>query len=199
MNALDQQPRLFLISGSTRRPSYTRALVEVVAEMLVMQGAQTEHWSLADRPLAIADPRFHRDPTLHSDAVVRRFVSYAADCDGFILATPIYHNSLSGVLKNALDHLSIEQFKYKPVGLLSHGGNRSTQAADHLRVVVRGLWGVTTPTQVCTSSTDFRSTDDGMSYELVSDDINQRLARFCKEFIVFSTHFRFIREHLATD
>ncbi len=70
-------------------------------------------------------------------------------------SSPVYHNSYSGVLKNTLDHLDIPHFRNKAVGLVSHGGDGSTQPVDHLRVVVRGLNGIATPTNVCTRKDDY--------------------------------------------
>jgi FMN reductase len=108
-----------------------------------------------------------------------------------VLASPIHHNSFSGVLKNALDHLAIPQFRYKPVALLSHGGNRSTQAVDQLRIVARGLYAVAIPAQVCTSKQDFMETTQG--YGLISEDIMERLVRLAGELMLFGNVLRELR------
>ena len=44
------------------------------------------------------------------------------EADFFILGTPNYHGSFSGILKNALDHLNMDYFKMKPVGLIGNSG-----------------------------------------------------------------------------
>lgn len=41
-----------------------------------------------------------------------------------ILATPNYHGTLSGVLKNALDLMSMQEFEGKVVGLVAVSGGR---------------------------------------------------------------------------
>jgi NAD(P)H-dependent FMN reductase len=191
--AIAASVQILLITGSTRRPSYTKALSDNVERMLGLCGATTIQWDLGEQPLPIADPRFHYDPAQHPDEIVRSLVAIASCSDGFVLSSPIYHNSCSGVLKNALDHLAIPQFSYKPVGLISHGGNRSTQAVDHLRIVVRGLLGVATPTQICTAQADYR--DAGEGYELVSSEILRRVERFAVELIFFSAQFALYRQH----
>ncbi len=183
--------QILLISGSLRQISYTRVLANEAQTALDRRGVRTIHWSLSETALPIADPAFHDDPASHPDRAVRSLVTAADESDAFILASPIYHNSYSGVLKNALDHLAIAQFRYKPVGLMSHGGNRSPQAVDHLRIVVRGLLGVATPTQVCTAASDFQMASEG--YALQSEDILQRIERFALELVVFAEAFRDLR------
>ena len=188
--------QILLISGSTREPSFTRTLTTKVQEALIQRGAQTVLWDLRNSPLPIANPEFHSDPTQHTNSKVRRFVVHAAKADAFILASPIYHNSYSGTLKNALDHLAIAQFYYKPVGLLSHGGDRSTQAVDHLRIVVRGLRGTAISTQVCTGLADYSgSGPDG--YQLVSPAISDRIDRLVTELLVFAQVLRLVRKTIA--
>lgn len=173
--------RALLISGSTRLPSYTRTLAQFVENNLVSLGLHTRHWDLRSQPLPITDPTYHHDPTLTPDLRVQEFVAAADSSDAFVLASPIYHNSFSGVLKNALDTLTIKQFQYKPVSLISFGGARSSQAVDQLRIVVRGLHGLTLPTQVCAERDDFREHSTGSNYVLVSSDIRLRVSILCKE------------------
>lgn len=168
-----------------------------VVKSLAEREITVHHWNLRDAPLPIANPEFHNDPAQHIDPTVRKLVTVADSCDAFVLSSPIYHNSYSGVLKNALDHLAIAQFYYKPVGLLGHGGNRSPQAVDHLRIVVRGLLGFAITTQVCTASSDYRITDDGV-YELEAEDILSRIERFTTELVMLTHTFRIVRQNLLS-
>lgn len=183
--------RVLFFCGSVRQPSHTRALTEAVEKALIERGAFTTHWDLRGSPLPFANPDFHDDPRRHDDDRVRSLVAAADEADAFVLSSPIYHNSYSASLKNVLDHLAIRQFWYKPVGLMSHGGNRSTQAVDQLRIVTRGLLGIAIPTQVCTSDQDYRSSADG--FVLESADIGQRTERFASELVLFAAEFRRIR------
>ena len=160
-------------------------LTATIGARLDSLGAETFHWDLRERPLPIADPNHHDDPSRHPDPAVRDLVHLASEASGFVLASPIYHNSYSGVLKNALDHLSIGQIQLKPVGLASHGGHRSPQAVDHLRIVVRGLLGLAIPTQVCTSAGDFCEGRRGAP--LSSQDILQRIDRFALELVALAS------------
>lgn len=188
-------PRVLLVSGSIRSTSYTRTLTELGRWLMEERGAEALHWNLRETPLPVADPEFHHDPAANPSASVQEFVAATEWADACVWSSPIHHNSYSGVLKNALDHLAIRNLRYKAVGLMSHGGNRSTQAVDHLRVVARGLMAVAVPTQVCTSRQDFIPTPQG-GYELTSADIAARLDRFARELVTFAQVLRHVREHL---
>ena len=101
-----------------------------------------------------------------------------------VLASPVYHNSYSGVLKNCLDHLAIPQFLYKPVGLISHGaGLSAVQVCDHLRIVVRGLYGVALPRQLVTVKDDYDF--DGEAAYLVGEGALERLEALVNEMMMF--------------
>ncbi|MDH3595415.1 MAG: NAD(P)H-dependent oxidoreductase, partial [Rhodospirillales bacterium] len=118
----------------------------------------------------------------------------AGRADAFVLATPVYHNSYSGVLKNALDYLGSEQFKYRPVGLASHGG-RSTQAVDHLRQVVRSVLGVAIPTQVCTAMADYGDVpDDHGCHRIADPEMLCRIERFAEELVLFARSLEGLHE-----
>jgi NAD(P)H-dependent FMN reductase len=159
--------------------------------VLGASGAETTVWWLSERPLPPADPKYHHDASSHPDPAVRQLVAQAGEAGGIVLASPVYHNSYSGILKNALDHLSMDQFHRKPVGLAGHGGNRTTQAVDHLRIVVRGLLGVALPSQVCTANEDFEETPGG--YRLLSSDIEARIQRVAEELILFAQTLQLLR------
>jgi NAD(P)H-dependent FMN reductase len=90
-----------------------------------------------------------------------------------------------------LDHLTIRCFHLKPVGLVSHGGNRNTQAVDHLRIVVRGLLGVAIPTQVCTADKDYD--EAAQDYSISNSAIAQRIDRFVGELLMFAQQMIWLR------
>jgi NAD(P)H-dependent FMN reductase len=177
--------RVLLIAGTVVPNSSTRRALLQVCEMLQQRGAETEIWDLAQRPVPIADPRYFGDPLEHPDPSVKRLLGAAREADGFILASPVYHNSYSGVIKNCLDHLSVDHFLYKPVGLIACGLSLSAiQVCDQLRIVVRGLRGVALPTQVVAVSTDFKQALNGEGREC--DGLADRLEALVVDLMAFS-------------
>ncbi len=178
----DGRPRVLVLGGSLARPSHTGTLIRTIRDALDARGAEAEVWDLAERPLPFADPAYHRDPASHPSPDVRRLVALADRADALVLASPIYHNSYSGLLKNALDHLALPQFEGKPVGLASNAGRLPlTHAVDHLRQVVRGLGGIAIPTQVATTGQDYALADG--QYRLVSPEVRERIDRFAGELV----------------
>jgi NAD(P)H-dependent FMN reductase len=173
---------LLLLGGSLHRPSHTSAMLRVMEAELLRRGQEPVLWNLGERPVPPPDPQYHQDPRLNPDPEVHRLVLAADAAQAFVLASPNYHNSFSGLLKDALDNLSVAQFRGKPVGLASNGGGiPSTQAVDQLRLVARGLGAIAIPTQFITTDADWVEGPDG--YELKSEVLQLRLQRFLDELL----------------
>lgn len=178
--------KVLAISGSPRPASRTLRVTALVAELLRRDGASVDVWDLAIRPLPVADPAYHQDPAQHPDPTVGQLVEAADAADALILASPVYHNSYSGVLKNALDNLSIAQFRHKPVGLIAFGGGLSAiQVCDHLRIVARGLLAIAVPAQIVAVPTDFLPAVNGTQARY-SAELVQRGRRVAGELTMFA-------------
>ena len=185
------------IFGSPRAPSYTRGLGQALIRALTERGARVETLDLRATPLPPMMPELRAKRGEHPDPAAARLFRLAEGADAYLLASPVYHNSYSGVLKNALDYLMLRDLRYRPVALASHGG-RSTQAVDHLRISVRGLLGVAIPAQVCTAEADFGSAAgaDGL-YAVTDGDIQARIARQAEELLLFAKHLGALRAEKA--
>ncbi len=183
---MSASPEILILAGSPRAVSYTRGLARDIGRALEDRGAQVRLLDLYETPLPTVDPALRARGKDHPDPSAAELYRLAGRADAFVLATPVYHNSYSGVLKNALDYLGSEQFKYRPVGLASHGG-RATQAVDHLRQVVRGVRGVAIPSQVCTATADYDGQPDETGCHRIADpEILSRIERFAEELVLFA-------------
>lgn len=172
--------KILIITGSLRSPSHTCGLCADLERMLGVLGHQTTIFDQRETPLPLHDSVYHKAPAESPVEAVRNLVSLATEASGLVLASPIYHNGPSGVLKNALDHLAIPQFAFKPVGLVSHGGNRTSQAVDQMRIWTRGLAGHAIVTQVSTQNSDFDTGGSG-DPTVIDAAIRTRMERFCRE------------------
>ncbi|WP_256460920.1 NADPH-dependent FMN reductase [Bartonella machadoae] len=105
----------------------------------------------------------------------------------FILASPLYQGSYSGVLKNALDNLAYDAFLNKPVGLISHGSaaKKCAQPCEHLLSVVRTLYGYALQCQIASAKEDFASDDEGRTWKVISEEIRTCCERLANEMCAF--------------
>jgi azobenzene reductase len=178
--------KVLLLSGNIGRKSYTRALLRYLESICRKEGLETIFWDIAEKPLPIAIPEYHQSQHEHPDKLVREFVQTVSDADSFILGSPLYHDSHSGALKNALDNLPNKVFEGKPVGLVSHSSNARScvTPCNTLRPIVRSLGGYATVGQIGTTNEDYKDVDD--TYEVSSEIIKNRSAALVKELITLS-------------
>ena len=120
MSATGKRPMILGIGGTIRAGSSSEKALILALRAAEAAGAESRLLGgefLASLP--IFDPR-PGEPTA-SQAALAEAVRAA---DGVIVATPGYHGSLSGVIKNALDTLELTRddpkpyFQGKPVGTI---------------------------------------------------------------------------------
>lgn len=127
--------RVLAIAGSLRQGSYNRLLLQQ-AQRQAPEGMSIEIADLSDVPLYNGDVQAQGFP-----ASVQRLAAQAAQADAFLIATPEYNYSISGVLKNTIDWLSrvpSAPFQGKAVAIASAsmGGLGGARAQYHLRQVL---------------------------------------------------------------
>ena len=133
------------ITGSLRQGSYSALALEEAANRAKALEAEVEILDLRDLKLPFCDGG-DEYPDYPDVEILREKVKAA---DGLILATPEYHGSVSGVLKNALDLMSFEHLSGKITGLISVlGGQSNSNALNDLRVIVRWVHGWVIPEQI---------------------------------------------------
>jgi NAD(P)H-dependent FMN reductase len=178
-------PRVLILCGSLGSPSHTLTTLLLVQDRLVAAGARVTFWNVRDRPLPVADVSFQGREQENPDPIASELVAAARTAGGFVFGSPVYHNSYSGQLKNALDTLGPAQFRNKPVALVSNGGGmRSVQPLDHLRIVIRALGAISTPTHVATTGTDFvDSPESPTGLRLVAQDALARVDALAGELL----------------
>jgi NAD(P)H-dependent FMN reductase len=139
--------KLQIIVGSTRPNRVTPRLASwVYAQAKQMADVEAEIVDLADYDLPLfnepGSPQFV--PDRQPESAVDKWLLKLAEADAYVLVTPEYNRSTSGVLKNALDYIDF-QLEKKPVALVGHGSTGGAQAISHLRGILPGLLAVTVP------------------------------------------------------
>jgi FMN reductase len=88
---------------------------------------------------------------------VARVIDSVTAADAVVLATPIYRGSLTGTLKNLIDHLPVPALRDTPTGLVSMGASdhHFLGADRHLRDILTFFGALVTPTSAYLTSRDF--------------------------------------------
>jgi NAD(P)H-dependent FMN reductase len=97
-------PKILVFAGSTRSGSYNKLLSKCAAEALRAAGAEVTWLDLRDLALPLYDGDLEEEKGLPDGAKKLKAAMQASD--GFLIASPEYNSSITGVLKNAIDWAS---------------------------------------------------------------------------------------------
>ncbi|HXR64315.1 MAG TPA: NAD(P)H-dependent oxidoreductase [Ktedonobacteraceae bacterium] len=183
-------PRIFLIGGSAEKSSYIRANLELLQEIFRDCSAQPYLWDLSECSLPLFSPSWRETLQPQEMLLIEEFILQADQADAFVLGSPVYHNSFSGILKNALDTLARQHFYHKPVALVSNGYSDRTACVpcEHLRSVVKELSAIAIPTQMITLPADFISRES--QYVMVNASLRERFWQLAQELLYFTRLLR---------
>jgi FMN reductase len=151
----DARPALTVVLGSATPPGRLhRALAEAIGRTGGRWAVDAALLDLATLPFSPADGR---PPEDHGVELLGAVDAVAA-ADAVVLATPVYRGSLTGVLKNLLDHLPVEALRGTPTAIAAMGASdhHYLGAERHLRDVLAFFGALVTPTAVYLTSADFR-------------------------------------------
>lgn len=140
--------KLQVIVGSTRPGRVSDRVAQWVAtEAALLSDTKVEVVDLVDYPMPFFDelisPQYN--PNREPSVPVKKWLHKLAEADAYVIVTPEYNRSFTGVLKNALDYLDFQLAK-KPVAIVAHGSTGGAQAVAQLRGALPGLKAFTTPT-----------------------------------------------------
>jgi len=134
------------LGGSLKPGSASLLALRVALEGAEAAGAATELLDirLLDLPMYM--------PDIEPPPAVYKLVEAVGEAQGMVWSSPVYHGSISGAFKNALDWLELlgkrepAYLTHKVVGLISTaGGMQGLQAINTMEFVVRALRGWTLP------------------------------------------------------
>ena len=139
-------PYIVGICGSLSADSVTRRALILALRAAQDAGAQTQMLDLGQLKLPFASSGWNPAEWPDAEALLRA----VRGADGLLWATPEYHGSYSGALKNALDLASIEDYDGKVVALLGAAAGQigAIQSLSHLRGIARQLHMWAIPSQL---------------------------------------------------
>jgi NAD(P)H-dependent FMN reductase len=187
--------RVIGLVGSLRSVSATRMAVLYALQGAGEGGANVELLDVGSYGL----PFLGREKEKGNVQVVARFRADLRAADGIILGSPEIHGSISGVLKNALDLASSDEFEGKMVGLVGVAGGRmgATESLSHLRTIGRSLRAWVIPTQASVGDSDQAFDSHGMPVDPKVGDrlrlVGRQVAHFAR-LHKCENHLQFVKE-----
>ncbi|WP_018681197.1 NADPH-dependent FMN reductase [Actinokineospora enzanensis] len=131
--------RIGIILGSTRPNRNGEQVAHWVRDIAQRRGdAEFELVDLRDYPLPHLDEPIPPSLGQYQNEHTKAWAATIASFDGFVIVTPEYNHSTSGVLKNAIDFL-FKEWNNKAVGFVSYGSVGGARAVEHLRLIAGEL------------------------------------------------------------
>lgn len=162
------------VVGSLQRASVTRVVIEHAAEKLRAAGCEVDVLDFLKEPLALYNP-----DTAHDLPGYTALQARVDRADVVFLGTPDYHGSLSGAMKNFLDHFWHEfAGKLFATAVASH--ERGLTVTDQLRTIARQCYAWSLPYGV--SFTEEVDVKDG---NIVSESLRKRLDMLIRDARVY--------------
>jgi len=159
-----REPLILAVGGSHRRDASTDKALRIAALAAQRAGAEVEFIGGHELQLPIFGSV---DVALIPAA--QRFLSFYERCDGLLLASPGYHGSISGLLKNVLDYTDALRgsgnayLDGKAVGCIvcAHGWQATGTTLNAMRTIVHALRGWPTPLGVGINTSSSFADDKG--------------------------------------
>lgn len=169
-------PKILAFSGSIRRHSWNRKLIQVAADAARAAGGNVTLIDLADYPLPLYNGDLEDRDGLPDNA--QRLKAMFKAHDAFLVASPEYNSSMPPLLKNTLDWVSREwqgepglvPYRNKVAGLLTAtpGTMGGLRMLPHLRQVLNTLGVLVIPGQFSLAQADRAFDEDGGTLMLKS-------------------------------
>ena len=186
------------VASSMRNGSFSSLALKLVLNFARKDGVETQLLELRETPL----PMFYSQED--EDDAIKKVKAQVKWADAFVLATPDYHGSMSGAMKNFLDYFWSD-FAGKLFGYICASHEKGLTVMDQMRTAIRQCYGWSMPYGVSTNGDeDFengnvKNTQIRLRLEMLSRDLitygipirNQFLQDLQgREACTFASHFR---------
>jgi NAD(P)H-dependent FMN reductase len=154
---MSDTPRLAMIIGSTRPTRFADKPADWLLEYASQRDDLTlEKLDLRDFDLPLFGEKGVPSPSSPSeDPVARAWQDALRPYEGYVFIVAEYHRSITGALKNAIDHAYTE-WVHKPFSALAYGISGGARAVEHLRTIGVGVQMVPSSFSVHIGGSDFK-------------------------------------------
>ena len=177
------------VAGSIRQGSYSTRSLKIALEYAKKQGAEVRLLDLNTVVLPLYDP------SAPASKEVEHTTEAIAWADAVILASPDYHGSMSGALKNFLDYF-YEEFAGKAFGYIVASHEKGLTVMEQMRTAVRQCYGWSMPYGV-----SINGPQDFTGDEIRNTRLSNRLRMMARDLVVYGMLLRdqFIRDFGSTE
>jgi FMN reductase len=172
----DQPLRIMAVVGSLQSSSVTRVVVTAAADGLRADGCEVDVLDFLHEPLALYNPDTAHDLPGYAELQAR-----VDRADVIVLGTPDYHGSVSGAMKNFLDHFWHE-FAGKLLVTIVASHEKGLTVTDQLRTIARQCYAWVLPYGI-----SFTEEIDVKEGRIISDNLQKRLAMLVRDAKVYGS------------
>jgi chromate reductase, NAD(P)H dehydrogenase (quinone) len=186
--------KLLAFAGSTRKGSFNKHMISHAVKIARGKGAIVSHISLADYTLPLYDGDLEKEHGIPQKAHELRAIMKTQH--GFLIASPEYNSSISGVLKNTIDWVSrpvegepsLVAFKNKVVSLMSASPGRlgGMRGLVTLRSILSNIGCIVLPNQYSLNSAHQKFSQEG---HLIDDDDDEKITDIVTDLMATSALF----------
>lgn len=179
------------VAGSMRKNSHSTRILRILLQIAKEKyGAQTQILDLRETRLPLYNPTLETNESVDNNSI--QIASDAVKwADAFILASPDYHGSMSGTVKNFLDYFW-EEFAGKTFGYVCSSHEKGLTVMDQMRTAVRQCYGWSLPYGVSINGEqDFNSKG-----EIINAILSRRLIMLARDLSVYG---KLIRQQFQKD
>src|SRR5919112_5380634 len=162
------------VAGSIRQGSYSTRSLKIALEYAKKQGAEVRLLDLNTVVLPLYDP------SAPASKEVEHTTEAIAWADAVILASPDYHGSISGALKNFLDYF-YEEFAGKVFGYIVASHEKGLTVMEQMRTAVRQCYGWSMPYGVSFDSSEAFDAEGNLRSEATAF----RIRMFARDLTVY--------------
>jgi NAD(P)H-dependent FMN reductase len=176
------------IAGSLRLNSYsTRALKLVLEKAATKYASETNLIDLREMEIPIYNPNISSE----NDKILTYVTREVIKADSYVLASPDYHGSMSGAIKNLLDYYWRE-FAGKTFGYIVASHEKGLTVMDQMRTAVRQCYGWSMPYGISIHGDH----DFDESGHITNSSLSSRLEMLARDLTVYG---KLLREQFITD
>jgi FMN reductase len=175
------------VGSSMRKGSYGTRALKMMLDAAMKHEAKTRLLDLRGTIM----PMFNPDMSNEHQEQMKRVIDDVNWADAFVLSSPDYHGSMSGVMKNFLDFYW-EEFAGKTFGYICSSHEKGLTVMDQMRTAVRQCYGWSLPYGVSVNGEE----DFNEKGEIINRLLAKRLKILARDLVVYGT---LIREQFRRD